>query len=400
MPKLNRSAVLDKPRKPHPDFPLFPHATGRWAKKVRGKLHYFGGWDDPNAALQKWLDQKDDLIAGRTPRRGGGLTVRDLANHFLTAKRHLLDTGELSQRSFADYHGTCERVIKQFGLNRIVEGIMPNDFDSLRASIGKTRGPVALGNEVQRIRTLFKYAYDANLIDKPVRFGPNFKRPTRRALQQARNAKGLRMYDAEQVRSLLNVAGRQLKAMILLGVNCGFGNSDVGTLPVSALDLNQGWVDYPRPKTGIHRRCPLWPETVTAIQAASKVRYQHKREDHSELIFVTKRGYSWAKIDRPDNPLSKEMTKLLKKLGFDRPGLNFYALRHTFATIGGEAKDQVAVDHIMGHAPAGNDMAAVYRERISDERLIAVTEHVRKWLFGETESKRDGMKPKRSRRPK
>ncbi len=84
--------------------------------------------------------------------------MRDLANHFLTAKRHLLDTRELSQRSFADYHGTCERVIRQFGLSRIVEGIMPNDFDSLRASIGKTRGRVALGNEVQRIRTLFKYA--------------------------------------------------------------------------------------------------------------------------------------------------------------------------------------------------------------------------------------------------
>lgn len=29
-----------------------------------------------------------------------------------------------------------------------------------------------------------------------------------------------------------------------------------------------------------------------------------------------------------------------------------------------------------------DDMASVYRERISEERLRAVTEHVRKWLFG------------------
>jgi hypothetical protein len=44
-------------------------------------------------------------------------------------------------------------------------------------------------------------------------------------------------------------------------------------------------------------------------------------------------------------------------------------------TIGGEAKDQVAVDHTMGHAR--DDMASAYRERISDERLRAVVEHVR-----------------------
>src|SRR6516164_7210144 len=48
-----------KPAKPRPDFPLFAHAAGVWAKKIRGKLHYFGPWDDPDGALKKYHERKD-----------------------------------------------------------------------------------------------------------------------------------------------------------------------------------------------------------------------------------------------------------------------------------------------------------------------------------------------------
>jgi hypothetical protein len=121
----------------------------------------------------------------------------------------------------------------------------------------------------------------------------------------------------------------------------------------------------------------LWPETVEALRAVQAERPEPASDEVKGLVFVTKYGLTWARYTG-DNPLSKEMKKLMNALGLNG-NRNFYALRHTFETIGGESKDQVAVDHIMGHTR--DDMASVYRERISDERLRTVSDHVRKWTW-------------------
>src|SRR4051812_29016143 len=91
-----------KPSKPYPDFPLFPHATKRWAKKIRGRLVYFGPWSDPDGALAKYLEQKEALHSGCKPRpEAGAATVKDICNAYLHHKETLKDSGELSPRTFA-----------------------------------------------------------------------------------------------------------------------------------------------------------------------------------------------------------------------------------------------------------------------------------------------------------
>jgi integrase len=374
-----RPAPSGKPAKPYPEYPLTAHPAGYWCKKIRGKLHYFGPWADPDGALKKYLEQKDDLHAGRTPRPDPeALTVKDAANAFLNAKQALVDAGELSSRTWAEYKAMADELVAHTGKGRLVSDLRPEDFAGLRSKLAKKWGPHRLKKAVQYVRSIFKHAYDADLIDRPVRFGPGFNRPSMKVMRLHRAEQGAKLFSRDEIRRLLGAAGVQLKAMVLLGINAGFGNSDIGNLTLAALDLERGWVDYPRPKTGIPRRCPLWPETIQAIREALAERPEPKRAEHAELAFVTKYGGCWAKAEDP-GVITKETRKLLDRLGINGHR-NFYTLRHTFRTIADEAKDQPAADYIMGHEVP--HMSSVYRETISDERLRAVADHVRRWLFG------------------
>jgi integrase len=341
-------------------------------------MHYFGPWSDADGALKKYLAEKDALHAGRSPRPDAGeFTVKAMVNAFLIQKQALMHAGELSPRTWAEYKGATDLLIAHLGKQRLVSDVGPDDFTKLRAKMADRWGKTRLLNVIQYVRSVFKHAYDSNLIASPVRFGPGFKRPSKKTLRLERAAKGLRMFEAEEIRRMLGAANVHLKAMILLGINCGFGNADCGTLKRSALDLAGGWVNHPRPKTGIERRCPLWPETIEALRESLAKRPTPKDPDDEDLVFITQRGGSWYK-EVADSPISKETRKLLDELGINGHR-SFYALRHGFETIGGEAKDQVAVNSIMGHVDT--TMAGTYRERISDERRRAVTDHVRAWLW-------------------
>jgi integrase len=396
----SRKGSADRPQKPYPDFPLTPHASGAWQKKIRGKIHYFGKWAKRvNGKLQRidgggWKEAlelykavADDLHAGRTPRvQNDGLTVADLCNRFLTSRLRRVEAAEMGERMFAEYKQTTDRLVGAFGKTRLATDLAADDFEALRAELAKQFGPVRLGNEVQKVRTLFKYAYESGLIDKPVRYGPQFKKPSKSVLRKHRATTGERMFEANELRRLIDAAAVPMKAMILLGVNAAFGNTDVATLPLSAIDLDSGWLNFPRPKTGIARRCPLWPETVAAIRNALAARPEPKDEADAALAFVTKYGHRWVRTEGPKhapvNSVGLEFGKLLQTLGIDgREGRGFYALRHTFRTIADAARDPVAIDLIMGHADPS--MGGHYRERIEDSRLQAVAEHVREWLFGE-----------------
>ncbi|MSU77463.1 MAG: site-specific integrase [Gemmataceae bacterium] len=402
---MNNSTRRSRPRhpqsaKPYASFPLTAHVTGRWCKKIKGRVIFFGkivpddGGKSAQVALDKFLHEKDYLATGRTPPPDpkDSVTLRDLVNSFLTFKRSRTDSGELSTRMFGKWHRTCEHLISHFGKNRAIDDFRQDDFAKYRIVLSRRLGSLELGCEVQRVRSLFKYAFDTELLKSQVRYGPGFSRPTRKTLRIERAKKGPKLFALDDILTLLDVANVPMRAMILLACNAGLGNTDLANMPVDCIDLKTGAVDYARPKTGIDRRFFLWPETLEAIREVLAKRPAPDDPADAGLLFVTQQRKRWCKatfqadddgemVINNDNGIAKEFAKLFKKAGLARKkGHSFYTLRHVFATVASGTCDQVAVNHIMGHSP--NDMAGFYRERIDDARLQAVAEHVRQWLFG------------------
>jgi integrase len=388
-----------KYRKPRPDFPLFPHATGRWAKKVRGKTEYFGKiQDDPKGerALQEWLDQKDFLLAGRQRRViTGALTVADLANMVFTRKVSQYRLGEIKLGTLDAWRKICALVVRQFGRNQAVEDLGADDFQRLMESELIDKAPSTRSFFISYIRSLFNFAYndEQRLISAPVLFGTAFRKPKLARWRNPKKGEG-RVFTREQIREIISSTKRAGRAMVLLGINCGFGNYDCATLSFRDLDLEARWHAHARPKTGVPRRCPLWNETVTAIGDWLAVRPKPADSSHSDLVFLTAHGLPYVRpsakaleslrtgrfdhLDRQDS-LGGNFLWTLNNLGMKRKGLSFYSLRHTFETIGGAAKDQIAVDAIMGHVTLG--MGTTYRDSVDDDRLRVVTDHVHAWLF-------------------
>ncbi len=389
----------ERPGKPYKDFPLYAHPLGYWSKKIRGKIHHFGRWGrvvngklerlegEPwKEALEVYDQRKDDLYAGRTPRILGDqrLTVMDLCNRFLTAKLRKVEAGEMSKRMFAEYKETTDLLVSAFGKERLVEDLAADDFGRLRATMAEKWGPVRLGNAITRVKSVFKYGTDNALIEKAVRDGTEFVKPGKSVLRRHRAQAGEKMFEPVQLQELIGAAAPPLKAMILLGLNCGFGNTDFAVLPLSAVNLESGWIRFPRPKTGIERRCPLWPEAVEVLRQAINARHEPKDQIAAGLFFLTSHGTP-CNSGGFANGVGDPFSKLLKARGLHRAGVGFYTLRHVFRTVADAARDPVAIDLIMGHSDPS--MGANYRERIEDSRLVAVTDHVRVWLFPTTEKK-------------
>ena len=371
------------------------HPGGQWVKKIGGKLRYFGAWANPDrdnarakAAIAKYMafmrateNGEQNLAQPLQGVRPEELNLDTLVNGFMGEKHRSVETGELSPRQFAEYRKLGDLILATLGKQRLVRDLSPTHFAAIRSKL--PGGPVRLGNEIVWVRSFFRWASDHHGV--AVRFGNQFDKPPRRIVRKA--VKRKEIFSPIEIKAILAMATPAMKAMILLGINAGFGQTDCATLPAVAIDWDKGVIEFDRHKTGIRRTVPLWPETVKALED-----YVRPSVAHPELFFITRWGNPWVReeVHRDAHGIVKttvrcdavdlEFDKAQKAAGLAIRG--FYLLRHTFRSVADPTGDLNAIRAIMGHAFPGMDEFYLHLHAGGHERLSRVTNHVRQWLFG------------------
>lgn len=393
-----------KPAKPRPDFPLFAHASGTWAKTIKGSHKHFGPWGDPKGAEAAYLEFASAQRAGRNarPRSDGSITLKELSNRFLTNHLHRLAAGEITDRSFSNFADSVERFTKHVGSGVMVMDMAPEQFAAYRAKLLDGFGYHAANRNIGIVRQMFKWAFENEFLDRPVNFGTGFKKLGRAVERKQRKR---REFTPDEIRRFYDGSppGSLIRAAVLLGVNGGFGNTDLSALREDEVDLAAGIIDLHRHKTGIRRRCLLWPETIDAMRQFLEQRPRARVPEDVGLFFLTNRGRRLVRHSRvTERGILKGVTvtdglnsvfrklmvdvglwKLSKKGNPISDGRGFYTFRRTHRTWADEVHDDRAADVLMGHATDGT-VAGVYVQDVSDARLRAIVEHLRSKVWPAT----------------
>jgi integrase len=357
MKTLKRKTRSDK-------FPLTLHPTGQYCKKVKGKMYYFGS--DKKQALEKYLDQATYLHGCQNNLQqqkpiSDNMTLKQLCDMYLKYQYSKLQANDLTASHHNEQIGSINKLMAFLGQDININNISTLDLQNYKRRIQKSQVSVCrLNLHISIMKALFHWARKNDVLANI----PNIDAVSRGKIVHQEKF----TFDPEQINKLLSVADVKMRAMIWLGLNCGFGCTDCAEIKWIDLDLVNARVKLPRRKTGISRDLPLWPETVKSLEKIPRT---------DKLIFYTTRGNPYIQtLFKSDgngnrkyttlNTITTNFSRLIKKSGLDVPkGTGFYTLRRTAATIAARSGDPFAVQRLLGHADL--QMATRYVQNVSEQ---------------------------------
>lgn len=363
--------------------PLFLHRNGQWCRKVKSKAFYFG--TDLDAALKKWADQKDHLLAGYDPPKiDGKATIGELANLYLADSRLRVKSGDVRADHTTQCQTVLEIIVGAVGKHAKPDVMGPPQWAIVRQAIattkaGKPAAKITLKVRLSRCRAFLNWCVVQKYV-KALDIGGSLTPPAKHLVRREKSARGKREWNADDLRDTIDAAPVAFKAVLLLGINGGMGSLDIAELKRSQWKPGQEYLDCPRNKTGVERRVWLWEETREALAAAVAKRATPAKQKYDNRLLLSLRGVPWNRVesfgavDVTKGPLATAKADACVTSGC------FYDLRRTFRTQASEVCDLEATDFCMGHQGKGE--GAGYVQHIADERVKRVCNHVRQWLYG------------------
>ena len=289
------------------------------------------------------------------------MTLKQLCDLYLQYQNLKVQAKALTAGHHIEQVKSLKKLMSFIGPSRVIDEISTLDLQSYRRKLQKEYSTAHRMNlHISIMKAMFHWVTKNDVLSSI----PNIDAVSRgRIVHKQRQT-----FSSEDIRQLIEAADVQMKAMIWLGINCGFGCTDCAELKWSNLDFENCRVKLPRKKTGISRDLPLWPETIEALEEVPR---------KGKRVFYTNRGNPFVRTiiktdanDKPkystQNTITRKFSRLVKKARLDVPeGTGFYTLRRTAATIAARSGDPFAVQRLLGHADL--QMATRYVQDVSKQ---------------------------------
>ncbi len=317
--------------RPASDPISFHKPTGQYYVTRAGKRLYLGA--DRDAAMEKYHRLALGLATVESPHVSVLITTKELANRFIAAQKANWGPTGTTLRGYENWLG---RFLADHPRLR-AEDLTVEMFASWKLSLRRREySPTSINHFLKAVRAMYVFAEETGLLEN----SPRLRRVKNERCPPV-GSKEKPLYTKGELQKLIAGADDQLRVMLLLGLNCGFGPKDLEDL--SSGDIDADRVTLPRSKTGVCQTFRLWPDTLQALnqleeQRAVLIARMAKRGRHRSdggHVFMTKYWRPWSK-----DAIAEQFRKLCKKVGV--PCYGFYRLRHCAST----AMSLVATPHV------------------------------------------------------
>ncbi|MBA7624985.1 hypothetical protein ES703_32406 [subsurface metagenome] len=186
--------------------------------------------------MERYLEQATFLHNGKAKMfktTNGNMTLKSLCNIYLQHQQAKAASAEITIRHHADQISCLKKLMSFIGQHRKINEISTLDLQNYKRKLKRAYNSAHRINlHISIMKTMFHWARKNDILD----YIPNID-----AVSCVKIIHKHRLvFTSKDIHKLLDAADVQMKAMIWLGLNCGFGCTDCTELKWSDLDLVNG----------------------------------------------------------------------------------------------------------------------------------------------------------------